>query len=286
MKPSWTTSLLVASLLSCAGACTTHVGVGPLDEETGNARQEDGILTDGNGNGDGDDSSKDDAGVSEEPTDDDESSEENASEEPEEPAQDACDGVGTAAYEVLSARCGGCHDAFPGMGSFSDVLFGARPAHAKAACARVKKARESGQVRAFTGNEYAADLAAGNISVAIAWSGDIQGLAADNPDLKWIAPKEGAMLFSDNMMIPKSSDNVDGAHAWLDWCYDPAHSAQIVAAAPYISAVQGALEQVRKLLLGRHIESCVADALRSGSKSDRQQKIEELLDVFARFGAR
>ncbi|HXG05575.1 MAG TPA: metal-sensitive transcriptional regulator, partial [Candidatus Binatia bacterium] len=27
-----------------------------------------------------------------------------------------------------------------------------------------------------------------------------------------------------------------------------------------ISAVQGALEQVQKLLLGRHIESCVADA--------------------------
>src|SRR5204863_4316072 len=29
-----------------------------------------------------------------------------------------------------------------------------------------------------------------------------------------------------------------------------------------VSAVQGALEQVEKLLLGRHIESCVADALR------------------------
>ena len=53
-----------------------------------------------------------------------------------------------------------------------------------------------------------------------------------------------------------------------------------------ISAVQGALEQVQKLLLGRHIESCVADALRSGSKSERQQKVDELLDVFSRFGAR
>jgi DNA-binding FrmR family transcriptional regulator len=53
-----------------------------------------------------------------------------------------------------------------------------------------------------------------------------------------------------------------------------------------ISAVQGALEQVQKLLLGRHIESCVTDALRSGSKSERQQKVDELLDVFSRFGAR
>ena len=53
-----------------------------------------------------------------------------------------------------------------------------------------------------------------------------------------------------------------------------------------ISAVQGALDQVQKLLVGRHIESCVADALRSGSKFERQQKVDELLDVFSRFGAR
>jgi DNA-binding FrmR family transcriptional regulator len=53
-----------------------------------------------------------------------------------------------------------------------------------------------------------------------------------------------------------------------------------------ISAVQGALEQVHKLLLGRHVESCVADALRSGSRSERQRKVDELLDVFARFGGK
>jgi DNA-binding FrmR family transcriptional regulator len=51
-----------------------------------------------------------------------------------------------------------------------------------------------------------------------------------------------------------------------------------------IAAVQGALDQVQKLLLGRHIESCVADAIRSGSRGDRQRKIDELLDVFSRFG--
>jgi DNA-binding FrmR family transcriptional regulator len=61
------------------------------------------------------------------------------------------------------------------------------------------------------------------------------------------------------------------------------HDAYCVDILLQISAVQGALDQVEKLLLGRHIESCVADALRSGSKGERQQKIDELLDVFARF---
>lgn len=50
-----------------------------------------------------------------------------------------------------------------------------------------------------------------------------------------------------------------------------------------VAAVKGALEQVQRLVLGRHIESCVADAIRSGSKTDRQRKVDELLEVFVRF---
>jgi spermidine/putrescine transport system substrate-binding protein len=123
----------------------------------------------------------------------------------------------------------------------------ASAADVKAAAARIKKARESGQVRKFTGNDYAEDLAAGNIAVAFAWSGDIQGLAADNPDLKWIAPKEGAMLYSDNMMIPKTSDRKDLAMAWINYVYDPKHSAQIVAGAPYLSAVKGTGAELAKI---------------------------------------
>ncbi|MFQ5656217.1 MAG: metal-sensitive transcriptional regulator [Candidatus Methylomirabilales bacterium] len=51
-----------------------------------------------------------------------------------------------------------------------------------------------------------------------------------------------------------------------------------------VSAVQGALEQVSKRLLGRHIESCVGDAFTSGSGRERERKIQELLEVFSRFG--
>ncbi|HKC47157.1 MAG TPA: spermidine/putrescine ABC transporter substrate-binding protein [Gemmatimonadales bacterium] len=117
----------------------------------------------------------------------------------------------------------------------------------RVAAARVKQARQSGQVRAFTGNDYTEDLANGNIAVAIAWSGDIQGLHADNPDLRWVAPQEGAILYSDNMLIPRSSDRVALAMRWIDWCYAPAHSAQIVSRAGYISAVQGAIPALERI---------------------------------------
>jgi DNA-binding FrmR family transcriptional regulator len=53
-----------------------------------------------------------------------------------------------------------------------------------------------------------------------------------------------------------------------------------------LAAVRGAVEQVQKLLLGQHLESCVVDAVRSGNARDRQRKMDELLDVLARFSAR
>jgi CsoR family transcriptional regulator, copper-sensing transcriptional repressor len=56
-----------------------------------------------------------------------------------------------------------------------------------------------------------------------------------------------------------------------------------------ISAVQGALEQVSKILMARHIESCVADSLQAGNERERARKIDELIEVFSRhsgFGGR
>ena len=50
-----------------------------------------------------------------------------------------------------------------------------------------------------------------------------------------------------------------------------------------LTAVQGAVEQVQKLVLGQHIATCVSDAMRSGNARERQRKVDELLDVFARF---
>jgi len=53
-----------------------------------------------------------------------------------------------------------------------------------------------------------------------------------------------------------------------------------------LSAVQGAVEQVQKIVLGQHIESCVSDAIRSGNARERQRKVAELLEVFSRFSGR
>jgi DNA-binding FrmR family transcriptional regulator len=53
-----------------------------------------------------------------------------------------------------------------------------------------------------------------------------------------------------------------------------------------LSAVQGAVEQVRRILLGQHVEACLAEAVRTGSSRDRQKKMDELVEVLSRFSVR
>ena len=55
----------------------------------------------------------------------------------------------------------------------------------------VQAAVDSGQIRRFTGNDYAQPLAKGDLAAAVAWSGDIVQLLPDNPKLKWVDPGVG-----------------------------------------------------------------------------------------------
>ncbi len=52
-----------------------------------------------------------------------------------------------------------------------------------------------------------------------------------------------------------------------------------------VAAARAALDQIGKLVLGAHVETCVAEAFASGEPAERERKRAELIEVFARFGA-
>jgi spermidine/putrescine transport system substrate-binding protein len=114
-----------------------------------------------------------------------------------------------------------------------------------AAKKRIKDAVSSGQVRQFTGNDYAPLLAKGDVWACFAWSGDMVQLQADHPGLKWAAPTTGAMIWTDNMLIPKGG-NVYGASVLADWFYIPKIQAEVEDYVNYVSPVQGAAAALKK----------------------------------------
>ena len=113
----------------------------------------------------------------------------------------------------------------------------------KAAIDRIKEASDSGQIRQFTGNDYAGPLDKGDLKACIAWSGDIVQLG--NPKLKWNVPKDGAMIWTDNMIIPKGGDAYT-ASVYMNYAYTPAVAAKIAAYIQYVTPVKGTREVLGK----------------------------------------
>ena len=51
-----------------------------------------------------------------------------------------------------------------------------------------------------------------------------------------------------------------------------------------VAAVKAALDRVGQIVLGSHVDTCVNAALDSGDREESRKKVEELMEVFARFG--
>ena len=112
---------------------------------------------------------------------------------------------------------------------------------------RLKDDVRAGQIRAFTGNEYTQDLAAGNILACEAWSGDVIQLQFDNPDIKFVTPEEGLSLWSDNMLIPNLATHQANAEKWINYYYEPEVAAKLASWVNYICPVKGAQQEMEKI---------------------------------------
>lgn len=111
----------------------------------------------------------------------------------------------------------------------------------------VREQKDRGQIRRFTGNDYADDLAAGNIAVAQAYSGDVVQLQADNPDLQFIVPESGGDWFIDTMVVPYTTRNQKGAEAWIDYIYDRANYAKLVAYTQFVGVLSDMTDELAKV---------------------------------------
>lgn len=111
---------------------------------------------------------------------------------------------------------------------------------------KIKEASDSGQIRRFTGNDYIRDLVAGNTEIALGWSGDAVQLQKDNPNIKFVMPKEGCMLWSTSMEIPVGAPDPQAALKWMNYVYDPQVQADIAEYVNYVTPVAGVKQILAK----------------------------------------
>lgn len=97
-------------------------------------------------------------------------------------------------------------------------------------------------IKKFHSSEYINALANGDICVAFGWSGDIlqardRAAEAENGvEIEYNAPKEGALMWFDQMTIPVDAPNPEGAHKFLNFIMDANNMA---AASNYVYYANG-----------------------------------------------
>src|SRR3954451_4781283 len=111
---------------------------------------------------------------------------------------------------------------------------------------KIKESADSGQIRRFTGNDYIRDLSSGDVDFVLGWSGDAIQMQKDNPNIKFVMPKEGCMLWSTSMEIPTGAPNPAAAEAWMNFVYDPKVQADIAQYVNYVTPVKGVKPTLEK----------------------------------------
>ncbi|GGV59507.1 polyamine-binding lipoprotein [Streptomyces longisporoflavus] len=107
-------------------------------------------------------------------------------------------------------------------------------------CDRVEKLVAAQHIRRFTGNDYIKDLSSGDVLACQAYSGDVIQLQADDPDIEFVVPQEGAELWAESLMIPNLARHKQSAERLIDHYYDPEVAAELAAWVNYVCPVPAA----------------------------------------------
>ncbi|MFF9206841.1 MULTISPECIES: spermidine/putrescine ABC transporter substrate-binding protein [unclassified Streptomyces] len=109
-------------------------------------------------------------------------------------------------------------------------------------CDQVEAQVRRGQIRRFTGNDYTKDLVGGDVLACQAYSGDVVQLRADNPDIEFVVPEEGAELWAESLMVPDLARHKANAERLIDHYYRPEVAAELAAWVTYVCPVPAARE--------------------------------------------
>lgn len=137
------------------------------------------------------------------------------------------------------------------VGSFGMIATGADPAKSskadwKKAAAKLTEQRDKGIVRKYYDQSYIDAVGKGDVWLTMGWSGDVFQRNLEGGDLRFVIPEEGAILWTDNMVIPKTAKNPVDAITLMDFFYQPEMAGSLAEYINYITPVPKARGVIEK----------------------------------------
>ncbi|WP_119460087.1 polyamine ABC transporter substrate-binding protein [Rhodospirillaceae bacterium SYSU D60014] len=101
-------------------------------------------------------------------------------------------------------------------------------------------------IKAFAPDSGQDMLIAGDADLVMEWNGDIMQVMTEDDELSYIVPKEGGMVWTDNMCIPTGAPNVENAYAFIDHILDAEVNAEIANTIQFATANKAARQYINE----------------------------------------
>lgn len=72
-------------------------------------------------------------------------------------------------------------------------------------------------IKVFDSDSPKTALIAGDVELGMTWTGEAYIANQENPDIQYIYPTEGPVLWQDNWVMLKDASHADAAYAWLNY---------------------------------------------------------------------
>ncbi len=93
--------------------------------------------------------------------------------------------------------------------------------------------RQKEHLALFADDDGQTRLKNGEVDLVQEWSGDITQVMAKDDDIGYVVPREGSLLWQDSVCIPAGAENVDSAHAFINYLLEAEVGADIARAIGY-----------------------------------------------------
>lgn len=119
---------------------------------------------------------------------------------------------------------------------------------AELAQARADAIAAKANLKAFISATVKGQLIAGDVWIAQLWNGDALQARAEQPAIEFVVPREGSMLFTDSLVMPRSARNPRAAHEFLNYILRPEVAAALADKTGYGTTNLAALPLTRARL--------------------------------------
>lgn len=105
---------------------------------------------------------------------------------------------------------------------------------------------------AYDDTTFFSRLVSGEAELVESWDGWCNYAIAENTDVRFVVPDEGSDVWVDTMVIPAASENVEAAHAFLNYILQPENGQWVAENILYKVPNQAAMEALDPALLEQY----------------------------------